>query len=384
MPPNRDERAGVATARITLFDDFAAADPVWRRLEATQPYATPYQRFEWINHWFAHVGCTEGDAPLVVAGLDGEDAPLFVLPFISMRRYGCHIVRFCGGSHSNLNMPIWRGNLPLAARLLAEIAALRGVDVFALVGQPQSWQGVPNPFATLARQPSPDDVYIGTLDPGGPQFSPRLPSGMRKKERKLMRLDGFGYAMADAPLEVERVLAAFRNQKAARFAKQGIHNVFAEPGVAAFIRAACLDGLAAGRPAIELHTLSGAGEILAIVGGVSNAQRFSVMFNSITETVQARLSPGIILMSHIIAACAGRGIMSYDLGAGHAPYKSYFSAQSERRFDCFIPFSARGQVLAAAYRGSGALRHLLKTTPALMNALQTMRRWTTAGRAENP
>jgi len=383
IAPDGDGLTGLGAARIALFDDFAAAEPVWRRLEAMRPFASPYQRFEWVSHWFAHVGRAKGEAALLVAGLDGDGAPLFMLPFVSARSLGCHIVRFCGGAHSNLNLPIWRGGLPHVAGLLAEIAARRGVDLFALVGQPQCWLGVQNPFAVLPGQPSPDDVYTGSLDADRPQITPRLPSGMRQKERKLMRLDGFRYGMVETPAEVERILAEFRTQKAARFAKQGIRNIFAQPEIIAFIRAACLDGLAAGRPAIELHMLAGGGETLAIVGGASNPQRFSVMFNSITETHLARLSPGIILMSHIIAACARRGISSFDLGAGHAPYKSYFSSGSEQRFDCFVPFSARGRILAAAFRGTGALRHSLKTTQVLMDALQILRRWSNFGGAPN-
>ena len=290
-------------------------------------------------------------------------------------------MRFCGGTHSNLNLPIWHGDALPIAGLLAEVAALRRVDLFALMDQPQYWQGTQNPFAALLHQPSPDDVYSGSLDPDGRPFTQRLPSGMRKKERKLMRLEGFRYAMAATADETQQVLAAFLAQNAARFARQGIRNVFAEPGVTDFIRAACFDGLAAGRPVIELHALMGAGDVLAIVGGVSNAQRFSAMFNSITDTALARLSPGIVLMSRIVGDCARRGIASFDLGAGLAPYKSHFSSEPEQRFDCFIPFSARGRLLGAAYSGSRALRHSLKATPALMNALQMMRRWTSPGRA---
>jgi CelD/BcsL family acetyltransferase involved in cellulose biosynthesis len=132
--------------------------------------------------------------------------------------------------------------------------------------------------------------------------------------------------------------------------------------------------VAEGRPAIELHKLTGGGEILAIVGGVSDARRFSVMFNSITDSVNARLSPGIILMSHIIAACAQRGIASFDLGAGEAAYKSYFCSASERRFDCFIGYSPRGRLLAATYSASGRIRHAFKSNPGVMRAVQLLRR----------
>ena len=383
-PPELSARAGAGRPRIELFDDFGAAEPAWRQLEAGRAHASPYQSFAWISHWFDHVGRAAGGEPLLVAGFDHAGAPRFILPFLSVQHLGCHVVRYCGGSHSNLNLPIWRPDAPPDGEVLAEVATLRKVDLFAFMGQPQSWQGVRHPFATLPRQPSADDVYTGRIGPDGPLLEPRLPSGLRKKERKLMRLDGFRYAMAEAPAEAERIIAAFSAQKAARFAEQGIHNVFAEPGIADFIRAAALDGLAARRPAIELHALSGGGEILAVVGGVCNPQRLSIMFNSITSSALSRLSPGIILMSYIIADCARRGIASFDFGAGQERYKSYFCSGSERRFDCFVPFSARGRLLAAALRGTGALRHSLKTNAALMSALHGIRRWATAGRVANP
>jgi hypothetical protein len=69
---------------------------------------------------------------------------------------------------------------PQVVGLLGDVAAARSIDVFALVGQPSVWCGVQNPFAMLSRQPSPDDVYVVNLDPAAPQFTPRLPSRMRK------------------------------------------------------------------------------------------------------------------------------------------------------------------------------------------------------------
>jgi CelD/BcsL family acetyltransferase involved in cellulose biosynthesis len=384
-PAETQARSGGGAIRLMLFDAFAAAEPLWQRLELTQPLATPYQRFAWINHWYDHVGRPAGAEPLVVGGVDGDGEPLFIVPLIRERRHGCVVARFCGGSHANLNMAISRSGAvtqsiaPQIAGLLGDIARARDIDLFVLLGQPPTWRGAPNPFAALPRQPSPDDVYNGTFDPAGPRFEPRLPSGMRKKARKLTKLDGFRYLMADTPNDVDRILQAFWPQKAARFTKQGIHNVFGDTGVKSFIRAACLDGLGACSPVIELHALEGAGEMLAIVGGVADKERFSVMFNSITDSDHARMSPGIILMADIIAACARRGMTSFDLGAGHAHYKHYFCSGSEQRFDCFVPFSARGRLLGAAYEASNAMRRSLKTSPALMGALQAVRRWTTGG-----
>src|SRR5579859_1738962 len=246
---SRRTRSGASAVRVELYDAFVAAEPLWRQLAQVQPLATPYQRFEWIIHWFNHVGRRGGADPLVIAGLDPDGSPLFLLPLIREQRHGAAVARFCGGSHANLNMALWRrdfaGTLTQAQLLglLRDAARARNIDLFALLGQPPAWRGMANPFALLPRQRSPDDVHTGVLDPAAPAFEPRLPSGMRKKARKLQKLDGFRYFKAQTPHDVDRILAAFWPQKATRFARHGIHNVFAEPGVRGFIEAACRDGL---------------------------------------------------------------------------------------------------------------------------------------------
>jgi CelD/BcsL family acetyltransferase involved in cellulose biosynthesis len=189
-----------------------------------------------------------------------------------------------------------------------------------------------------------------------------------------MKVDGFRYAVAATPAEIDRILAFFRAQKAARFAAQGIRNVFEDAGVLDFIADACRDGLAQDRPVIELHALEGGGDLLAIIGGVRDRHRFSVMFSSITTSPYARKSPGIILMSHVIDNCASRGLTSFDLGAGRADFKAHFCSGAELRFDCYVAYSLRGRVLAAGLRSSNALKRALKTNPALMNAIAAVRR----------
>src|SRR6516162_11081672 len=62
-------------ARTQVLGDLAAAEPLWRRLEQAGAAATPYQRFEWVAHWYRHVGRANGAVPLVVVGFDRDDAP---------------------------------------------------------------------------------------------------------------------------------------------------------------------------------------------------------------------------------------------------------------------------------------------------------------------
>ncbi|MBV9968499.1 MAG: GNAT family N-acetyltransferase, partial [Xanthobacteraceae bacterium] len=365
-------------ARIEVLCNLAAAESPWKRLTETGALTSPYQRFEWASHWFRHVGRARGASPLIVVGADVVDAPYFLLPLVLERRHGARIATYFGGSHSNLNMPVFTPILAAELtpdrlnRVLRDIAAAHGVDLFALTGQPPLWQGVGNPFAALPFQRSADDVYFGTLCPDEPM--PRLPSGMRKKERQLQRLPGFRYCVASSAAEVDRILAFFRAHKAARFGAQGIHNVFEDRGVMNFIADACHDGLAAGRPVIELHALEAGGDVLAIIGGVQDGTRFSVMFNSITTSPLARKSPGIILTSHVIARCAERGLTSFDLGAGRADFKTLFCTGAELRFDCYVPCSLLGHIMAAALRASNVVKRPLKTSDTLMNAISAIRR----------
>ena len=65
--------------------------------------------------------------------------------------------------------------------------------------------------------------------------------------------------------EVDRSISyLLQSRRPEKLTALGMHNVFGDPGVEDFIRAACHDGLEAGKPVIELHALEGDGEMLAL------------------------------------------------------------------------------------------------------------------------
>jgi CelD/BcsL family acetyltransferase involved in cellulose biosynthesis len=199
---------------------------------------------------------------------------------------------------------------------------------------------------------------------------------LKSKEKKLAKLAGYRYFRAATTDEAERLLAAFLAQKAEHLRTQGVRNAFAAPGVAEFLRAACVDALAAGDPVIELHAIEGDGEVLAVMGGVANPQRFSCMFNAYTLTEHARWSPGLILIRHMLSHCADRGIASYDLGAGFAPYKRYFCKTTDPLFDSVLAFSERGHIAAALCRLGLAGKRWIKSTGPLWAVVRAARRMT--------
>jgi CelD/BcsL family acetyltransferase involved in cellulose biosynthesis len=373
-------------ARIEAFDDMAAAEPFWRALERDDAWATPYQRFDLLAAWQEHVGAPKGMIPFIVIGFDVAGRPLLLWPFGRKRVGPITVAGFLGSKHASFNIGLWRRDLAAAIgasdirSLFAHVTAGREpVDLLALYCQPLRWAGLPNPFALLPRQLSAEDGSCLNLDatPGGvaAAVSPAMASRLRIKERKLKKLAGYRYIQATSTADIDRLLEAFFALKAVHMRAQGLTNVFAEPGVAQFVRQASHIKLTAGRPLIELHALEGDGEVLALFGAVVDPYRFSAMFNTYTLSRHARHSPGLILLQQMIAACAQRGARSFDIGVGRAHYKSFFCKEPEPLFDTFLALTPRGQLAAPAFRAAFAAKRMIKGKPALWSAVQFLRRF---------
>jgi CelD/BcsL family acetyltransferase involved in cellulose biosynthesis len=199
-------------------------------------------------------------------------------------------------------------------------------------------------------------------------------SRLRNKERKLQKLPGYRYIQAATAEEIDRLLDSFFVLKASHMASQGLGNVFAEPGVAEFLRAACHCRLADGRPLIEIHALEFADEVLALFGTLIDDYRCSSMFNTYTIGEHARHSPGLILLEHMINECGARGVRSFDIGVGRAHYKSFFCREPEPLFDTFLALTWRGRIAAAAFAAAFSAKRAIKHNRASWAAVQLLRR----------
>ena len=376
-------RPRVRLARVEIVTDLAAAEAPWRALER-EGVLSPYQRFDWISAWQRHVGAAAGITPLIVLGLGEAGEPLFLLPLGKSRLGPFTVARFLGGKHANFNFGPWRRDGIPAGALAAVLARLKAeapeIDALALLNQPERWEGVANPFAALGGQPSPSFGYRFTLD--GRSYEEIVASQLgrdsrrtlRKKENRLKQLAGYRYARARTPAEVDRYFQAFFAQKAGRLAEQGIDNSLGSPEATSFLREACHHGLGKGSPTIELHGLETEAEVLAVFGCINDVRRFCSMFNSYTLSDNARQSPGLILMLHVIKDCAERGAAIFDLGVGEAHYKTHFCNEPEPLFDSFVGLSARGRMLAPALMLGGRLKRAAKRSPVLMRFAARLRR----------
>ncbi|MFD1331192.1 GNAT family N-acetyltransferase [Methylopila musalis] len=359
--------------RIELRTSVAEADAVWRELLG-EGVATPYQTPAFLSAWADNVGRREGVEIAIAIARDAEGRAVALLPLGVSRRFGLRVASYLGGTHVNYNLPVFARDAvaaftpPEVERLLREIAAAARVDLFALSNQPESWRGAPNPLAGLPRQPSPDFAYSGRLEASVEAHLKRYVSAKTRsaQRRKLRRFEERGVVRiyrAETDADRTHVLDAYFAQKAQRLAARGIDNVFAEPGVEDFIRAAA--GLAAAPPAIDLYGFDLDGEVIATFGVIADRDRMCGMFNSITSGDLARYSPGELLLTFMVEDAIGRGMTEFDLGVGAAAYKALFCADVDPLFDTILGVSPLGRAGAGVFAAKRAAKAWVKSNSAV-------------------
>ncbi len=385
--PDAGEPLGSGSvARIEIFDDLAAGEAAWRKLIERGAVASPYQGHDWVRLWHRHVSPHSGAVPCLIVGFDAVNEPMFLWPFVRDTLGPFKIATFFGGKHATINMALWRRDIADGfstadmKAVLARVAQMApDLDFILLSNQPHRWSDAANPFVLLPHHRSTEDNFVLRL--GGTsaeildrELSSSTRSRLRNKEKKLQKLKDYRYVRASTAQEVDFQLASFFAQKAEKFAALRLHDVFADPGVEDFIRAACHEGLEAGKPVIELHALEGGGEMLALFSGIHDNQRFTSNFNSHTGGDNARHSPGLILLQYLVAHCADRGFASFDIGPGEARYKSSFCKELEPIFDSVLPLSARAHAAAIPLRLMFKAKSAIKHSPALWAVASFVRR----------
>jgi len=369
-------------AGIDVFRSMAEAEATWRAMETHGHRFTPFQRFDFLSAWHAHVGSREGVTPFIVVAYDSASRPLLLLPLGLHNEGGIRIASFLGGKHATFNMPLLAHDFAASAdrsELARVLELLRThtakADLLALARQPMRWLDITNPLALLASQPSVNSCPLLTMVPGS-QPADRISNSFRRrlkgKERKLQGLPGYRYLIARTDDEVRRTIEAFFTIKPQRMAIQKLPNVFAEPGVRDFIVAACNARWGDGRT-IEIHALLCDEEVIAIFAGVADGARFSMMFNTYTISASAKFSPGLILLRNIIDHYAGQDYTSIDLGIGSDDYKLLFCKDDEPIFDSFLPLSTKGRAAAFALSAVARAKRAVKQTPALAQLAQRVR-----------
>lgn len=371
---------GVTLEQISLSvtEHFEDLQDDWYALE-TIGICTPYQRYDWMRLWQAHVGVAHGIRPLLIKG-EHAGRVLFILPLGLRQHKAATIAQWLGGKHVNFNMALYHPDIDTICpglnfrSVLRRAAAFADVhiDLFALLNQPLHWQRFANPMSRSACQISASHSPFGALQP---TFEAMLKEPGRKRVRKKIRSQqnklkphgGHISRQVHNPAEMHAVLDLFAQQKAQRFAELGIANVFDEPGVMSFFHSLIDAPSPSGLPNLELYVLEVAGDIRAIYAGAVQGQRFSGFFNSMAHDDLLPLALGDLLLSDLVAMQCERGLTSLDLGIGEARYKQTWCKERIELCDSFVGISMRGEFIAAVERIMYKFKRKIKQTPWLWN-----------------
>jgi CelD/BcsL family acetyltransferase involved in cellulose biosynthesis len=376
--------AAAGTLKFEIVSTPSAIEKDWRELE-TRAVGGPFQRFDFYQSWLATLG--RRCRPLVLTARR-TGRLVAVLPLVTRRIGPAVVAEFAGGSHATYNLGLfdrlaWKSTAPsLAKGLRAAFAdSGAGVDLVRLRFQPGEIDGFPNPFVDARSALSPHATYDLSLEGGFDAVLERH-KGTRKRRRMRQQAGGFkaagGYRVrrAENADDALAILDAFFEQKAARFASQGIPNVFAKPGTAAFLsdlvdrafRPCGLDHPPLLVYALETDRGIAATGFLHAYDGTAH-----LAMNSFAQDEFARLGPGDLALFHIIEDLANRGFERFDFGVGDARYKQSWYDREIRLHDTVIPLSPAGSIAAGAVALSRRAADRIRANPKLHRLAQRIR-----------
>jgi CelD/BcsL family acetyltransferase involved in cellulose biosynthesis len=360
-------------SQIEVYDDPADVLTIWQDLMAVAP-ASVYQTPGFLLPWLATRGTEAGIEPKFVVQKDNDGKALAMF-CLGLKRFGLfHAAIFLGAKDSNFNFGLFRpGYAPgrtALKHLLRAAAHKMGShvpDLLLLYNQPLEWNGWINPLSALQHQMSPSFAYKAKFgDDAESYFEAKLSKDARKKLRKKeSRLAGIGALQhlntIDHPAAQDKIVAAFFQQKIARFEVQNIEAGFKSPVMRGFVETALSTSKSYDEGQLELHALFCGENVVAVYGGAAHQNHFSAFFNSFdAEPEMAKSSPGDLLLLKLISAKCKAGIKTFDLGIGEARYKNMVCNETVPLFDCFVPVTLKGRGLALAFSIGLNLKRWLK------------------------
>jgi len=335
-----EQISAVPTAlNVSIHDDFAAVEKVWRRFERVAD-CTPYQTFDWLAAWQRHVGVRGGARPVIAVAsfADGDVAfllPLAVEPCGAMRR-----LCWLGQDLNDYNAPLLAKDF--AQRVSSECFVAAWREVCARIqGQPalrHDWIELEkmstdvgnqaNPFCGRGVVANPSGAHSTALTSNWQQFyGDKRSSATRRRDRsKRKRLSEFGavsfVTQSDAG-DIVRTLQTLMQQKNRLFARRGIGDMFARPGWREFFLDVAVNP--AMRPMVHVSRVQ-IGEVCAAANfGLVLGGTYYHMLASYDDGALAHYGPGALHLRELLAYAIGRGLRRFDFTIGDEPYKREWS-----------------------------------------------------------
>lgn len=377
------EASGIGRTVVEIYDDFAAVENEWRKLE-TEGVGTLYQRFDWIHNWAKHAAGPARIQPRLVIAR-ANDETLFILPLALRKRGPFTVATWLGDSHTNFHMGLFSVEFIQRARrqdvrdLMRLITRNIGrADVLEMCCQPVAWHGYTNPFTFLDWQESHNHAFALDLSDGFEAAINRK-NGSRKRKKlrwqqnKLKDVGGATLRIAASEQEVDQFLDVGFAQMARRFDRAGIWNRFEDEGIPQFVRETAKRSLGQTHPQLMIYGLEIEGKLRATLAGGIHQEQFSGCFISLADDEYSHISPGEMIIHLVIRDCAERGLKVFDLGRGEERYKSSWCDTTITMFETNSALTFWGIGFAAYERGKLAIKRLVRNNERLWNLAKKAR-----------
>ncbi len=372
---------------LSVHDRFEPLHRTWTGLEKDAD-CTAFQTYAWLSTWFRNIGARQGIEPAIVVGWEdevGEGDALFIFPFgLKRSLIGTRLV-WLGGEFCDYQAPLLARNFSKTVRRDQFQALWRQVrdllphhDIVELDRLPEFVGEQGNPLLALGNTVQhASSAHMTRLKPDwDAYYGEKRSSGSKKRDRqKRRKIEEFGavtLVTAEDPTEIARSVDELIAQKSASFARMGIANPFARPGVRDFYVELATDPEARGL--IHVCHLDVGGKVAATNWGVSFAGRYHYVLASYAEGEDlAKRGPGMIQLMELMRRAIDTGHTEFDFTIGDEAYKDDWCEVEIRLFDHVEAVTVRGWLAlmpAILYRRT---KRFIKQTPLLWDAFTRLR-----------
>ena len=365
---------------------------VWQRIEA-DGHCTPFQRLDWSLTVASYLPDARPQDILVVEVHDeAAGRPVVVFPLIRRRGFLHTALTWPGADVCDYRAPLfdpldhWTTD-STAAMWRAICDALPRADLLRIDHIPRQVAGATNPFVLLAKIRRSATTTCGLRLDGDPATvlerccDPRFVKKLGKTGRRLAQRGTVRFVEARTEAEVHDLFDTLLDQRLSRFSELGRPDLLSQPHVAAFYRAAAIEGLHGG--AVRLLGLRVGNEWAGTYYGLKHGETFQGLIVTIADSSWRTCSPGLHVHAHVVRWVAENGLTYFDMSVGPAAYKDQIGGQRSALYALDHAISIRGAAILLAMRAWARLKQHVRRIPALHVAAQGLRRPSQAS-PENP
>lgn len=354
----------------------------WCELECVADLSL-YQTYTWVESWVKTQLPRPNSQLVLVSGRHNGEL-VIILPLL-MQKGIINRLDFIGDGHSNFNMAIINPryldqmNKTTVSDLMACLVEMMpGIGFIKLCRQPYHWNNVANPLIHLPHQRS-TNIAFGLSFAGKFQNTLELINAKRKRKKfrsqmkALKSAQNHRFIEAENTKQVHQLLDAFFKQKADRFESMGMENVFADEEDQNFLRNLAIISLKQKSPPLKLFGLEIDGEIRSVFGGGVHKKHFSGSISSFRNDEWAHISPGELLIYHLMQTLNERGFLSIDMGVGEERYKRSWCPKEIELFDVLLPLSPASKIIVMAGTIWLTTKRYLRTSPYIWPLIRQFR-----------